>query len=107
MIIGDAVIIDRMPCDGDVAVRDETIAAIGRGASRVGSGADLCGQERGGFTRDAARIVDRPKRHGSPRQARAMHARVAATMQRGQVIQDGTRGLAQPGGDRCIHCEVH
>ena len=48
------------------------------------------------------RIVDRPELRWSPYHGRRMRARVAATMQRGRLIWDGTQVLAQPGDGRFV-----
>jgi allantoinase len=73
-----------------------------KGALRVGSDADLCVLERGDFVFDEARIVDRPELRWSPYHGRRMRARVAATLQRGRLIWDGTHVLARPGDGRFV-----
>ncbi len=78
-----------------------------KGALRVGSDADLCVLERGDFVFDEAAIVDRPELRWSPYHARRMRAKVAATVQRGRVIWDGARVLAQPGDGRFVRREAH
>jgi allantoinase len=52
----------------------------------VGSDADLCVLERGDFVFDETAIVSRLELRWSPRNLRRMPARVAATVQRGQLI---------------------
>ena len=57
-----------------------------KGALPVGSDADLCVLERGDFVFDETAIVSRLELRWSPRNLRRMPARVAATVQRGQLI---------------------
>jgi len=78
-----------------------------KGALRVGSDADLCVLERGEFVFDEAAIVDRPELRWSPYHGRRMRARVAATLQRGRLIWDGTQVLAHPGDGRFIRREAN
>ena len=78
-----------------------------KGALRVGADADLCVLERGDFVFDEAAIVDRPELRWSPYHGRRMRAKVAATVQRGRVIWDGTQVLARPGDGRFVRREAH
>jgi allantoinase len=78
-----------------------------KGALRIGSDADLCVLERGDFAFDEAAIVDRPELRWSPYHGRRMRAKVAATVQRGRVIWDGTQVLARPGDGRFVRREAH
>lgn len=68
-----------------------------KGCIRVGSDCDLVVMEPGNFTFDEATIQDRPEMRWSPYHGRAMRARVAATVLRGQVIWNGAEVLAVPG----------
>ena len=78
-----------------------------KGALRIGSDCDLLVLERGRFSFDEATIEDRPELRWSPYHGRAMQARVAATLLRGQPIWDGERVLARPGTGRFLRREVH
>jgi allantoinase len=73
-----------------------------KGAIRVGSDCDILVLERGDFTFDEARIVDRPELRWSPYHGRRMRARVAATVLRGALVWDGATVLATPGTGRFV-----
>ncbi len=73
-----------------------------KGAIAPGKDADLLVLEPGRFTFEEAAIQDRPELRWSPYQGRALHARVAATLLRGQVVWDGQTVLAQPGAGRFV-----
>lgn len=73
-----------------------------KGVIAVGSDADFCVLEPGDFPFDEATIVDRPELRWSPYHGRAMKARVAAAMLRGQPIWDGSTVLAKPGQGRFV-----
>ncbi len=73
-----------------------------KGALRVGSDCDILVLERGDFTFDEARIVDRPELRWSPYHGRRMRARVAATVLRGALIWDGATVRATPGTGRFV-----
>ena len=68
-----------------------------KGAIAPGADCDLLLLEPGAFRFDEAAIADRPEMRWSPYHGRPMHARVAATVLRGEVVFDGTDVLAQPG----------
>lgn len=68
-----------------------------KGTIRIGSDCDLMVLERGNFVFDESGIEDRADLRWSPYHGRAMRARVAATVLRGQTIWDGTTVLATPG----------
>ncbi len=78
-----------------------------KGAIRLDSDCDLLVLERGDFRFDEASIADRPEMRWSPYHGRAMRARVAATVLRGQVIWDGQQVLARPGDGRFVRRETH
>ena len=113
---------ERIRLAGEI-VSDETLAAVLEEIETVNDGApitvfeiitaaalvlfaripaDLCVLERGDFVFDEARIVDRPELRWSPYHGRRMRARVAATLQRGRLIWDGTHVLARPGDGRFV-----
>ena len=73
-----------------------------KGAIAPGKDADLLILEPGQFTFDEAGIQDRPEMRWSPYQGRAMRARVAATLLRGEIIWDGLQVLAAPGTGRFV-----
>ncbi len=73
-----------------------------KGAIAPGKDADLLVLEPGRFTFDEAAIQDRPDLRWSPYHGRPMHARVAATLLRGQVVWDGETVMARPGDGRFI-----
>jgi len=73
-----------------------------KGALRLGADCDLLVLERGAFAFDEAAIQDRPELRWSPYHGRAMRARVAATVLRGQLIWDGAQVLARPGDGRFV-----
>ena len=73
-----------------------------KGALAPGSDCDLVVMEPGAFRFDQADIADRPEMRWSPYHGRSMHARVAATVLRGEVIFDGTEVLAQPGAGQFV-----
>jgi len=73
-----------------------------KGAIAPSKDADLLVLEPGRFTFEEAAIQDRPELRWSPYQGRALRARVAATLLRGQVVWDGQTVLAQPGAGRFV-----
>ena len=73
-----------------------------KGSLRVGADCDLLVLEKGNFAFDEAGIADRPEFRWSPYHGRAMRARVAATVLRGQTIWDGAQVLATPGTGRFV-----
>ncbi|MBP0492737.1 dihydroorotase [Pararoseomonas indoligenes] len=73
-----------------------------KGSIAVGSDADLCVIERGDFTFDEAKILDRPEFRHSAYHGRALKGRVAATYLRGRRIWDGEAVLAKPGHGRFV-----
>ncbi len=73
-----------------------------KGAIAPGKDADLLVLELGRFTFDEADIQDRPELRWSPYHGRAMRARVAATLLRGQIVWDGKAVLATPGTGRFV-----
>ncbi len=68
-----------------------------KGHLRPGMDCDLVVLERRDWIFDEAAIVDREDQRWSPWHGRAMKARVAATILRGEVVWDGERVLAPPG----------
>jgi allantoinase len=73
-----------------------------KGSIAIGSDADLCIMERGDFTFDQAKILDRPEFQHSAYHGRALRGRVAATYLRGTRIWDGETVLAKPGDGRFV-----
>ncbi len=73
-----------------------------KGAIAPGKDADLLVLEPGAFTFDQAAIQDRPELRWSPYQGRAMQARVAATLLRGEIVWDGVSVLSAPGAGRFV-----
>ena len=73
-----------------------------KGSIAIGADADLLVMERGDFTFDQARIIDRPEFQHSAYHGRALRGRVAATYLRGQMIWDGETVLARPGQGRFV-----
>ncbi len=73
-----------------------------KGRIAPGLDADLLVLEPGRFVFDEAAIVDRPELRWSPYHGRALRARVAATLLRGQVIWDGAAVRAAPGSGRFL-----
>ena len=73
-----------------------------KGAIAPGRDADLLVLEPGQFTFDEAAIQDRPEMRWSPYHGRAMRARVAATLLRGELVWDGVSVLAVPGAGRFV-----
>jgi allantoinase len=68
-----------------------------KGFLRPGHDCDLVVLERRDWRFDEAAMVDREELRWSPYHGRAMKARVAATVLRGQVVWDGEAVLASPG----------
>ena len=77
-----------------------------KGAIAPGKDADLVVLEPGRFTFDEADIQDRPEMRWSPYHGRAMRARVAATLLRGEIVWDGASVLAVPGTGRFVKREA-
>lgn len=77
-----------------------------KGSLRVGADCDLLVLEPGHFVFDEACIVDRPEFRWSPYHGRAMRARVAGTVLRGQLIWDGAQVLSTPGTGRFVRRET-
>ena len=77
-----------------------------KGAIAPGLDADLLVLEPGTFSFDETAIEDRPEMRWSPYHGRAMRARVAATLLRGQVVWDGADVLAAPGTGRFVKREA-
>ncbi|WP_458097017.1 dihydroorotase [Roseomonas sp. WA12] len=73
-----------------------------KGRIAIGGDADLMVMERGEFTFDESKILDRPEFQHSAYQGRALRGRVAATYLRGQKIWDGAAVLASPGQGRFV-----
>ena len=73
-----------------------------KGSIAVGSDADLLVMERGDYTFDEAKIIDRPEFQHSAYHGRALRGRVAATYLRGEMIWDGETVLARPGQGRFV-----
>jgi allantoinase len=73
-----------------------------KGRIAPGLDADLLVLEPGRFVFDEAAIVDRSELRWSPYHGRALRARVAATLLRGQVIWDGATVRATPGTGRFL-----
>ncbi len=73
-----------------------------KGSIAVGSDADLLVMERGDYTFDQAKIIDRPEFQHSAYHGRALRGRVAATYLRGEMIWDGETVLARPGQGRFV-----
>ncbi len=68
-----------------------------KGFLRPGMDCDLLVLERRDWTFDESAIVDREDQRWSPWHGRAMKARVATTVLRGDVVWDGTSVRAHPG----------
>ena len=73
-----------------------------KGGIRIGADADFCVLETGDFVFDERIIQDREDARWSPYHGRAMKARVAATLLRGQEIWNGTEVKAKPGTGRFV-----
>ena len=73
-----------------------------KGEIAAGSDADFVVLEPGRFTFAEAESQDVPAMRWSPYHGRAMRARVAATMLRGQLVWDGATVLATPGQGRFV-----
>ena len=73
-----------------------------KGRIAIGGDADLMVMERGDFTFDQSKILDRPEFQHSAYHGRALRGRVAATYLRGRKIWDGEAVLASPGQGRFV-----